>query len=545
MPATYSVNMGTQYESSAKGDITTVLKEIPDNTSKLISPRDVRDAVLTTWASSPIKQTRTIAGVEYIGIDSGNPGNRDIKQKIVLGKRSYGSLDIMSGSLLNDENVDIFVYNTRSDSASQNSTNIGFLAGTYSSLFSTAPYIGSEYNTSTGNIDFNVRNPQLGGGSINLYSNTGYVALNGIRFPKVSDNAGATDGKILRYVGNYPNGYLKWDSSNVTISQLGDVGKVTNIYGGTVSLNGYELEFVNPTMTPIAVGGVPAGFSFSATSFNGGKWPLSEVIRKILYPKVPPSISVTASSVLSGIPFVEIGTTTNINFNWDLTLYARNQYDYLNDYIITSKTGNTETLSTYRGLSFSGIPGASFSGIASLVAGSVSSPTQSLYSFNATDMPGNTWNAYPTGFSYSSTAPINHIWPIYYGMTQGTINTTNNTTITTSFNNIVKSLKKQISPYPGASGSVSLNNYSGSGYFYVIYEKNTFTTPISKMYDPNGFILHNSSDLTNSFFSATTRNGGLTINSGKTVNGQTSQWKVWVSGLTCSISEPNNFVIKF
>ena len=38
---------------------------------------------------------------------------------------------------------------------------------------------------------------------------------------------------------------------------------------------------------------------------------------------------------------------------------------------------------------------------------------------------------------------------------------------------------------------------------------------------------------------------GLTINSGKTVNGQTSQWKVWVSGLTCSISEPNNFVIKF
>jgi hypothetical protein len=63
MPATYSVNIGSQFESERKPDIVTVLKNLPDNTSKQISPRDVRDAFLTTWASSPIKQTRTTAGI--------------------------------------------------------------------------------------------------------------------------------------------------------------------------------------------------------------------------------------------------------------------------------------------------------------------------------------------------------------------------------------------------------------------------------------------------------------------------------------------------
>ncbi len=56
MPATYSVNIGTEYEASRLPDILSVLKNIPDNTHKLISPKDVRDAFLSTWANSPIKQ---------------------------------------------------------------------------------------------------------------------------------------------------------------------------------------------------------------------------------------------------------------------------------------------------------------------------------------------------------------------------------------------------------------------------------------------------------------------------------------------------------
>jgi hypothetical protein len=539
MPATYSVNIGSQFESERKPDIVTVLKNLPDNTSKQISPRDVRDAFLTTWASSPIKQTRTTAGIEYIGIDSGNPADRDIKQKILLGKRGYGNLDAMNSTLLNNSEVDIFIYNTKADNVSQNSTRMGFLAGTYSDVFNNVPYIGSQYNTTTTLIDLDVRNPQLNGGNINLYSTNGYVTLNGIRFPKVSENSSATNGKILRYVGNFPNGYLRWDTSNVTISQLGDPLKRTDIYGGTVSLNGYELEFVNPDMTSSTVGGIPLGFSFSKTSFGGNKWPMSEVIRKLLYPKVGPTISVTASTVNFSTPYVEIGTTASVNFNYDLTIYPRNQYEYISDYLIRKKTGSTVADTIYSGLSFSGIPGTKFTGSADLVAASFSTPTQTDFGIHLTDiwLPTRyTAVSFPNGFSYSATASIYHVWPIYYGFTQSLVNNT------PTFNSVVKKLNKAITPYPGLSQSITLP-YTGEGYFYIIYH-NSFSTPISKVYDSNGFLLHDTSNISTSFFSSATKNGGQSV-TGMTTNGQNTTWKVWISGLTCSLTGNNNFTFKF
>lgn len=539
MPATYSVNIGTQFETERKTDIVTVLKNLPDNTSKQISPRDVRDAFLTTWASSPIKQTKTTAGIEYIGIDSGNPADRDIKQKILLGKRSYGNLDIMNSTLLNNSDVDVFIYNTKSDTSSQNTTRMGFLAGTYSELFVNVPYVGTEYNTTTGLIDMHMRNPQLNGGNINVYSTNGYVVLNGIRFPKVAENSAATNGKILRYVGNYPNGYLRWDSSNVAISQLGAADKITNIYGGTVSLNGYELEFVNPDATSASIGGIPYGFSFSSTSFNGKKWPLSEVIRKMLYPKVGPTIAVTASNVALGTPYVEIGTTASVNFNYNLTIFPRNQYEYISDYLIRTRVGTNDNSTVYSGLSFSGAPNTSFTGNAAFVAASFSTATRTDYGIHLTDiwLPTRyTASSYPAGFSYSATASIYHIWPIYYGFTQSLI------TNTATLENSVKKLSKAVLPYPGLSQSITLP-YQGDGYFYIIYH-NSFATPISKVYDSNGFLVHDSSDVINSVFSTATRNGGLSL-TGKTTNGQSTTWRVWASGLTCSLSGTNNFTFKF
>ena len=107
MPLTYSINVGTQVESLKKQDINSVLLDLPDNTQKMISPKDVRDAFLTSWSSSAFKQTIGNAGIEYIGIDSGNPSDRDIKQKIYIGKRNYAGLDIMNNSLLNDTNKDL------------------------------------------------------------------------------------------------------------------------------------------------------------------------------------------------------------------------------------------------------------------------------------------------------------------------------------------------------------------------------------------------------------------------------------------------------
>lgn len=546
MPSTYSVNLGTQFETYRKPDIVSVLRDLPDNTSKLISPRDVRDAFLTTWASSPIKQTRNTAGDEYIGIDSGNPSDRDIKQRILLGKRGYGNDEVMSESLLNSTDADIFIYNTKLDSESQNVTRMAFLAGTISSLYPTAPYIEAYYDTTK--IDLNIRNQQVNGG-INLLSSTGNVVINGIKFPKVIDNSSATNGKILRYVGNYPNGYLKWDDSNVAISQLGSSDVVTNIYGGTVSLNGYELEFVHDEITPIPVGGVPAGTSFSATSFNGRKWPMSEVIRKILYPKVPPTITVSAINQATGLPYAELGLTSSITFDWSLSIFPRNSGEYVTDYYIKSRTGAVDTPANPTlavsgrnfGLSFSGSPGTTFTGsVKGLVAGSYSSPTFSFYTFFVSDVPGFTASSFPAGFSYSATASIAHTYPIYYGFS----NQTFNNSVGNNFTNVVSSLNKYIVPYPGLSGSYTIDVPGGSGYFYFIHQSSTFTSPISKVYDGNGFLIHDSANVGFSFFSAASRTGNLGY-SGKANVGVNTQWKAYVSSATCSLAGTNKFTFKF
>ena len=114
MPATYSISVGGPTEALRKQDITSVLLDLPDNTQKLISPKDVRDAFLTSWANSAFKQTIGQAGIEYLGIDSGNPDSRDIKQKIFLGKRNFTGSDIMNNTLLSYTNpTDIYFFNTK------------------------------------------------------------------------------------------------------------------------------------------------------------------------------------------------------------------------------------------------------------------------------------------------------------------------------------------------------------------------------------------------------------------------------------------------
>jgi len=189
MPATYSISVGTPTEALRKQDINSVLLDLPDNTQKLISPKDVRDAFVTTWANSAFKQTIGQASIEYLGIDSGNPNNRDIKQKIFIGKRNYKGLDIMNSTLLGDTNNDIYIYNTKSDTSLTQSTTIAILAGTNSSLHQYAPYIQSSVVNSGDALGLNFVNPSKFSGPINVYSNTGKVAINGILLLTVSETS--------------------------------------------------------------------------------------------------------------------------------------------------------------------------------------------------------------------------------------------------------------------------------------------------------------------------------------------------------------------
>lgn len=533
MPVTYSINVGTSLEAYRKPDIISVLKDIPDNTHKLISPKNVRDAFISTWASSPFKQTTNLAGIEYIGIDSGNPANRDIKQKILIGKRSFANLDIMTDSLLSNESADIYFYNTKPDSyLTQSSTKIAILAGTNSNLYQTAPYIESRVEGSSNILE--IRNPSLNKGPISVYSASGRVAINGILFPTVSETSaptGAADGRILKYSGSYPNGYLKWTDLTYDMTNVGTPGLPTNIYGSPVRLNGYSLEFVDNSVVPSSIGGVPAGFSFSSKSFynvSGAthqNWPLSEVLRKLIYPYVRPSLSLTVinNNPLSsgyGTTYSKSGVAGSIAITYYLTIYPRTPDENVSNFLINSQskwgtnfsqiaaTVSLSPANTYSGLSFSGVPGKTFSNtflISSVPSVNSDSGGRITYTMNLATVPGASVAGYPInigGWSYSASASLNFIRPIYYGFS-------NNSNVGGDLLSPLESnLTELVRPYPGPTASMYLS-INGSGYLYFAIPLfngiggNVTSASLKSIKDPNGFQIHSSTSMATSTFFAT------------------------------------------
>jgi len=55
MPATYSIFNDEITEATRKPDIYSVLQEIPNNSQKLIKPRDIRDAFYLLGLMLPLK----------------------------------------------------------------------------------------------------------------------------------------------------------------------------------------------------------------------------------------------------------------------------------------------------------------------------------------------------------------------------------------------------------------------------------------------------------------------------------------------------------
>jgi hypothetical protein len=511
--ATFSINEGQLVEAQKKKDIFAVLSDLPDNTKKLISPRDVRDAFFTTWASTPLKVTTpNLSTTEYIGIDTSNPKDRDLKQVIYLGKRAYGNQDIMSDGLLSTNNSDIFFYNTKPDSSNQDSTKLTILAGTYTNLWYTAPYIGA--SASSTKIDMNLVNPSPLGGAINIVSAVGRVAINGVVFPTLAEtSASASNGKILRYYGTYPNGYLEWVEPSITITSVGSESFPTNIYGSPVNVNGYPLEFVDDDLVPVAVGGIPQGFSFSLDSFSNSvtnqysEWPLVEVIRKIIYPYIPPVLSLSVQNIQTGNTYAEVGVTSSIFVKADLTLYARDENEYISDFVISGTTYSVSspTRNTY-GFSFSGEPGSTFSVAATVSIFSNTHLGASDYNFAIS----NTWingfggvtastGTYPTPYFLNSvTSSITFVAPMLsqFGyLTHSTFLNTVNSLYTSSTSS------RFIEIHPGDSNSIT-KNVSGEGYFYFGYPSiyNTLYGTLSMIKDPNGYIIHDIKSLTYSAF---------------------------------------------
>ena len=348
MSVTYSINTDSPFESTRKVDINSVLQSLPNNTQKLIRPRDVRDGFLTAWSNSAFKLTSPQnSNLEYIGLDSGNPQNRDIKNKILIGKRNFGNNDVMNNQLLNS-NTDIFFYNTKDDNVNQSSTRIGIIAGTESNL--NAPYFESFATASQ--FNFNIVNPS--GGDISIKSTTGNVFLNDIPFPKVTEVP--NNGDVLKYSGIYPLGKLEWGQADIAVtSTIGTPGQETNIFGSEVNLNGFSLEFINDTLVPVTIGGIEQGSSFSAGSFQGQNWPLSEIIRELIYPYVPPKLEITVFNQDTGFPYGDVGFNSLLTITYSVTTFARESSEDLFDIkILKSPSDIIQNIGT-----FSANPGSS------------------------------------------------------------------------------------------------------------------------------------------------------------------------------------------
>lgn len=546
MPATYSINVGLLTESERKKDINSVLAELPDNTQKLISPRDVRDAFLSTWSNAVFKQTIGQGSIEYIGIDTGNPQNRDIKNKIYIGKRNYAGLDIMNSNLLSNTNpTDIYFFNTKPDSATQSETRISILAGTNSALYETAPYIQTKVNSSDLAMDLDIINPSPYNGPINIVSQTGRVSLNGIVFPTIAETAAsASNGRILKYYGSYPSGSFRWEEPTVTIESIGDPNLPLNIYGSPSNVNGFSLEFVEDDFVAQKLGGVDIGMSFSAGSFNGQNWPITEVLRKLLYPYVPPQLSLQLRNSVTGNSLIEVGVTNSIVFTYSITLYSEDIDNWsIRGPIPPGSTVNN--IATFSGLSFSGKPLTNLTGTFSYdvrrTYGTIS-PYTNNYVLNASD------SGY-SSFSHSSTASLTVVSPIFTGFTDYFFDFNAGATILKQqgLRDLIIELNKNIINYPGSTKSLNIN-YSGQGYLYFIvpWQYTTSGATLSKIKDPNGFVIHDSSYPSSSTFTySSTAIEPSYSGVGYSGYNRIGSYRVYVTSGTCSYSGLGSFEFIF
>jgi hypothetical protein len=294
--STYSIGQAPTNADKLE-DLTSVLLGLPDNTQKLITPKNVRNAIYTTWENITFKLTNiATSAISYIGID-----NVDIKNKILIGKKEKTSgQNVMSGELLNSD-VDVFFFNTKSSTQSSD-TKIAILAGTgsywrgssLSSPYLSSSVINNEY------VNFNIVNNSYGmtgstayGGDINILSEKGYVSLNNLLMPKITDNVQNKDGYVLKFRWSNGQPFAVWG----TVSASG---------GQTVSSE----TFTDPNPVTTALGGIKVGETFSNV-------PVTTMLRKLIYQYIGPTIQISLSN-----PILEIGDSASfgiLKLNYTIT----------------------------------------------------------------------------------------------------------------------------------------------------------------------------------------------------------------------------------
>jgi hypothetical protein len=479
MPSTYSINNNTIYESHRVSSVTDALYLLPDNTSKLISPRDVRDAVFSAWESSVFKQTTGSHSIEYIGLD------RDIKQKMYFGKKKVGGLDILNNTLLNYNlnDTDIFFYNNK-NSLTPSNTKISFLAGTESYLYQVAPYFNA-YSTTNSTINLDIVNQT---GDIILDSHSGRISINNVIFPTKLQTASASNGQILKYY----NGALVWEDNTINLANIGDTSSVTNILGNPVQINGNDMELTDVNPIIATFGHIYTGQTFS-------KAPIVEVVRRMLYPYLPPTCELMVN-IGNGFTYSQVaekGSITSsayVNIRWTITKKSDSVVNGtaigINGYSFTPITTPGLTLST--GIASGNLhPTGAFN--------SSDSPYNQKYTLTIQDT-GNTNRSLSTTMSYvgvanpstiTASASIDFVFPFFYGMSNYNANTTNGS-IDMTF--VLPSLNKYVDKlFVNGTSSKSFMISGTNSYIYFCIPALSGYANISQILDNNGF------DITSSF----------------------------------------------
>ncbi len=304
---TYSLYIGTDLESTSydlsdQSQFNEVLDKLQDNEVGYIDPFDIRDSILSLWSNCVFKETKSGSDY-YIGIDTGNPSDRDFKSKILIGKGNYYD-EFLYTSDMDNNDVDVYFTNTKLDTDNNNEFKLSILSGDNSSLFINSPYISAQFVSDVSKISFNIINEY---GSINIKSDSGTVSLNNIFIPTILDSqSNDIDGKLLQLS---PSG-LEWgEVSSFLGNTAGTQSDSLDIYG-YVYVNGYPLEFTDDRKVSAPVGSVLMGESFD-------KLPLNEMLKRIVYSYQSPLCSISILPPYdSGI--IEVGTTPTIEISYKI-----------------------------------------------------------------------------------------------------------------------------------------------------------------------------------------------------------------------------------
>ncbi len=474
--STFSINIGSATQTSGyelggtSSDLdNTILYNLRDNLNGLITPESVRDAVFSLNVSYPFKETTT-GLVSYVGIDTLNPTSRDLKgRKLFFGKRAYSgtysytdpqTFNIMDSTLLGND-TDIFFYNTKLDTVSNESTKLLLISGTGPATFQDSPLIQSQIVTgltqNSPSLDF------INIGNISVKSDYGTVSINSINFPQVVNSPSNLETLIFSGATG-PTASTVWQQiSFPPLSQIGGflgvTGSPINFFGTPVYMNDYPLEFTDSRMIPIDFNDLSIGSTFSQV-------PIVEMLKRIIFPYLPPEGQIQIVGQYAG-GYAEVGTFPSPTIQWT----------------IKKRTFDTQITSL-----INMIPGAypQITGTGEqTVVGSSTGIVISPISATSTEFKIIVGDGTQSG---SASTTLTGIYPYFYGYSS----------LSTMTNVGLSSLTKNLS----FKENKELDLYGSGNYFYFIYDFNWGT--LSNIFDNYGVTCSASFSATSSIYSSPT-----------------------------------------